>query len=448
MRDFGAKGDGKTDDTAALTHAIQRCDGQIVFPRGDYLITSSLHIPLESHGRLSIEGTGGTAKLIMAGSGPALSLLGTHRKSALPEHFLPGVWQKERMPTIRGLEIAGQHPQADGMRIEGAMQPTLQNLLIRRCRHGIHLLNRDRNVIISDCHIYDNSGIGVFLDRVNLHQINIHGNHISYCKQGGIRIAGSEIRNLQICSNDIEYNYDLKAETSADILFDCREGTVREGTVVGNTIQAMPSPNGANIRMIGAGKDNANAVGMFAISGNLIGSQQALVHLQACRGVVVSSNCLYSGLNHALLAEDAEHLVIGPNSIDHNSDYQGKSTDLLLLRDCRNVNINGLLLQHTRAPNIEAPASLELRNCHTINVTGSQVINARVRGIAVRGSKQIRIADCTIRGRKDDPTYRHAIDVDEASSQVMVTNNFLGKGSDGELQLPKEAGSAAGNVSI
>src|SRR5947208_5337973 len=114
-RDFGAKGDGKTDDTAALSHAIQRCDGQIVFPRGDYLITRSLHIPLETHGRLSIEGTGGAAKLIMAGPGPALSLVGTHRKSALPESFLPGVWQKERMPTVRGLEIVGQHPQADGL---------------------------------------------------------------------------------------------------------------------------------------------------------------------------------------------------------------------------------------------------------------------------------------------------------------------------------------------
>ena len=88
------------------------------------------------------------------------------------------------------------------------MQPTLQGLLIRRCRHGIHLINRDRNLVIADCHIYDNSGVGVFFDRVNLHQTNIHGCHISYCKQGGIKIIGSETRNLQICGNDIEYNYD------------------------------------------------------------------------------------------------------------------------------------------------------------------------------------------------------------------------------------------------
>ena len=102
----------------------------------------------------------------------------------------------------------------------------------------VRRLLRNRNVLISDCHIYDCSGIGVFLDRVNLHQTNIVGSHISYCKQGGIKIIASEIRNLQISGNDIEYNFDLKAETSADVLFDCRQGTVREGTLVSNTIRS------------------------------------------------------------------------------------------------------------------------------------------------------------------------------------------------------------------
>ena len=42
----------------------------------------------------------------------------------------------------------------------------------------------------------------------------------------GIRISKSEIRNIQICGNDIEYNHDPQAEQSADVFFDCREGTV------------------------------------------------------------------------------------------------------------------------------------------------------------------------------------------------------------------------------
>jgi polygalacturonase len=443
---FGAKGDGKTDDTAAIGHAIQRGDGTLEFPRGDYVISEPIHVPLELHGRISIQGQGGVARILMRGAGPAFHLVGTHRKTALPEDFQPGVWLRERFPTLSGLEIVGGHPQADGVRIEGVMQPTLTGLLIRQCRHGVHLLNRDRNVLIADCHIYDNSGVGIFLDRVNLHQTNIHGNHISYCKQGGLKIAGSEIRNIQIDSNDIEYNFDLKAETSADVLFDCREGTVREGTIVGNTIQAKLSPNGANVRLLGAGKDNPNAVGLLSITGNLIGSQHTAVHLQAARGVVVTGNAIYSGYHYAILAEDAEHLVLGPNSIDHNPEYKGKSTDRVVLKNCRNVNFTGTIQQHTLEA-VEVPdASMELDGCENVNITGCQIIQARTRGIDVKDSSHVRIADCTIRGKKDDAGFRLAVRINAGCKKVMVVNNFLASGADGDLKLPAGSGTASGNV--
>lgn len=57
VRDFGARGDGKTDDTAALGHALQQGDGQVVFPRGEYLISRPLVIALERSGRISIIGS-------------------------------------------------------------------------------------------------------------------------------------------------------------------------------------------------------------------------------------------------------------------------------------------------------------------------------------------------------------------------------------------------------
>lgn len=447
VHDFGARGDGQTDDTAALTHAIQRGDGRLVFPRGDYLITRPLYIPLGLHGRIALDGSGGTAKIVMAGAGPALHLVGTHRRSALPADFLPPVWQKERMPTVSGLEIEGRHPQADGIRIEGAMQPTLQGVLIRLVRHGIHLTNRDRNVLIADCHIYNNTGIGIWLDRLNLHQVNIHGCHISYNKRGGIVIAESEIRNIQICSNDIEYNYDAQADTSADVLFDCRAGTVREGTLVGNTVQAVGSPGGANVRFLGA-RDHPNAVGLFTITGNLLGSQTRVLDLHACRGVVVSGNSIYSGYQQAIWAESCEHLVIGPNSIDHNPEYRGNSTDQLVFRNCRNVNLTGVLLQHTRPATIPVSSSIEVHACHNVNLSGVQVINARTTGISVTGSSTVRIADCTIRGPANDNSYRAAVALDNRCTHVLAVNNFLARGSDGALSMPAGIGTASGNIEI
>src|SRR5579871_4418622 len=63
VREFGARGDGKSDDTAAILHALERGDGALVFPRGDYLITRPLVIPLDRLGRLGVTGQGGTARL-------------------------------------------------------------------------------------------------------------------------------------------------------------------------------------------------------------------------------------------------------------------------------------------------------------------------------------------------------------------------------------------------
>jgi len=50
-----------------------------------------------------------------------------------------------------------------------------------------------------------------------------------------------------------------------------------EGTIVGNTIQAKPSPSGANVRFLG-GKHPWTG-GMFSITGNFMSNQMTNIHL-------------------------------------------------------------------------------------------------------------------------------------------------------------------------
>jgi hypothetical protein len=38
--------------------------------------------------------------------------------------------------------------------------------------------------------------------------------------------------------------------------------------------------------------------------------------------------------------------------------------------------------------------------------------------------------------------------VDRNCTHVLVSNNFLGRGADGDLELPAGAGTAAGNVTV
>lgn len=77
IRDFGAAGDGKTDDTAAFTAALKeaaRAGGDLVFvPRGNYLIRGTLdvpeHVTLEGVFRAPTARTQNRGSCLLAGAG-------------------------------------------------------------------------------------------------------------------------------------------------------------------------------------------------------------------------------------------------------------------------------------------------------------------------------------------------------------------------------------------
>ena len=135
---FGAKGDGTTDDTDAILHTLKDGDGVLEFPRGDYLITRTIEIPLAQASRTAITGFGGVAKVIMAGEGPAFHLVGTHGGTAHPPSFKPDVWTAQRLPTVQNIEVQGKGDgSADGFRIEGLMQPTFEEIGRASCRERV-----------------------------------------------------------------------------------------------------------------------------------------------------------------------------------------------------------------------------------------------------------------------------------------------------------------------
>ncbi|MHC4332046.1 MAG: glycosyl hydrolase family 28-related protein, partial [Planctomycetota bacterium] len=106
VRDFGAVGDGKADDTKAFQRAIDSGRGDIYIPRGTYRLTKTVVADLDRIGPVSIVGSG-TAKIVMAGPGPAIKLVGTHEGTADPGTVKENVWRSQRMPTVSGLEIVG-----------------------------------------------------------------------------------------------------------------------------------------------------------------------------------------------------------------------------------------------------------------------------------------------------------------------------------------------------
>ncbi|MEX2118614.1 MAG: right-handed parallel beta-helix repeat-containing protein [Pirellulales bacterium] len=454
-RDFGAAGDGQTDDTEAIQHAIEQGDGPLYFPPGDYRITRTIVVELARTGRFGMDGALGTAKLLMAGPGPAFHLVGTHDKSADPAGFAPAAWAGQRMPLVQNVEIEGRHPEACGFLVEGTMQSTFAGVLLRQLRDGIRLHRRARNVLVTHCHIYDNRGVGIFLDHVNLHQAIITGSHVSYCRGGGIKIVGSEIRNLQITGNDIEYNYDPQAAASADVWIDCSEegSTVREGTIVSNTVQAKYSPGGANVRIIGQHPRVNHRAGLWTISNNLIGSQEINVHLAACRGVTVSGNVIYSGHVRNLQLDGSRNIVLAANCFDHNPDYgEQELCTGVRLADSHDVVLSGSLVhdcqagRHTvaGAPELVREGLLEIVRCRRVAVSGCEVLDGAPHGIYVEESDDVSITGCTVLDSRLEKKSTAAICFRGTGRGNLVAGNRLGAGAESAVEADAAAGVRVG----
>jgi hypothetical protein len=401
VRNFGAIGDGVSDDTAAIRHALSDSDGMLEFPRGNYLISETIEIRLDETGRLGIDGADGTATVIMSGEGPAFRIIGTHSGTGDPNSSKPNVWERQRMPTLRNIEITGTHESADGVELIETVQAVFSGVLIRQVRHGIRLHKRNRNVLISDSHFYHNTGVGIFLDEVNLHQINICGNHISYNRLGGIRIERSEVRNLQITGNDIEYNnhraFGTEPEITAEIYIDttAERASVNEVTVASNTIQATPSPGGCNIRI----KEEPGAdrpPGLWAITGNIIGNQENSVHLTGCYGIVVSGNTIYSSENRNVLIEQSSHINLSGNVHRRHTTALFAGVRLVDSTDCL---LSGCTFRDESPEGQGNGASLlELSNCRRINVQGCQLIDGAPYGLDVEDCSEVNVNGCTFGG--------------------------------------------------
>jgi hypothetical protein len=422
---FGAVGDGAADDTAAIQRAVDSGEGTVRFAKGDYRITKTIAIDLRKVGPTALVGDG-TARIVMAGPGPAFHILGSHEGSAAPKTFKEEYWQRERSPMVDGLEIVGEHAESEGILLEGTMQATLTRVVVRKALHGIRLFKRNRNVTIGECHLYDNRGIGIYLDRLNLHQIDIANTHISYNKGGGVVVRASEIRNLHIGTCDIESNHDADGPATANVFFDCTTGSVREGAIVGCTIQHTNlAPDSANIRFLGRAEQPL-MVGNFAIADNVFSDVQVGVHLKYARGVTLTGNTFWQSVKHNLLVEGSSHIVLSGNLCDRNPDYAHQpfnTSNAVEFVDCQDCTISGLQVLNT----IKAPAGVVVRRSKRFNITGCTLLDCEGPELLLEDVSDSRVSDCLLRDDRPDAKDGAPL-VETRGKGNQLVDNSLGKG--------------------
>jgi hypothetical protein len=424
-------GDGTTDDSAALQALLDR-GGLVTLSKGTYRITRPLVIDLDKTGFTAIDG-GTVARVVMAGAGPAFKFVGTHAGTADPKTFQANVWEKQRMPAFTGVEIIGDHPEADAVEATGTMQLSITRVLIRHCRHGIHLTTRTRNIIISDSHIYENRGIGIYFDAVNLHQTNVTGCHVSYNDGGGIVVRAGEVRNLQVTGCDIESNQGTAGPPTANVLIDSTGGTNAEVAVTGCTIQHNHNaPGSANIRVKGPsvkwpGTDELRD-GHVTITGNVLSDVKVNVHLDHARGVVMTGNTCWTAYEHNLLVEDSASVVVGPNNFDRNPRYNREekpdTANDLVFRRCSDCTLTGLHVTGVRA----ARAGVTLEACDRFNVSNLTILDCDGAGLLLNGVTNSRIGGCLIR---DDRPGAASVSIRSLNGKdTTIADNALGRPTD------------------
>lgn len=418
------------DSTAALQKRIDANRGNLLLGAKDKVlrITQPLVFDLKKHGAIAVKAEGG-ATIVMDGPGPALRLVGSHEGTAGPKTFKAATWN-ERMPIVSGVEILGAHPEADGVELFQTVGAIVNRVSVRWCRHGIHLVTRNRNVLVSDCHLYENSGVGLFLDDVNLHQINVANSHISYNRQGGIVVRDGNVRNLQVAGCDIEGNMpgDETPTRTANILIDVsgtadtRSKSVAEISITGCTIQHSANysgseektnaPGGANIRL--AGKE-IYPIDSVTITGNVLSDTTTSIDIEHATDIAISANNFFAPKPTNLRVAHSKRVVVSGNTFNPRQFTRPGTILFVDSSDCV-IGANTLHKFTTDA------GALILERCQGISLNGL-VLSDCGSGIVLRNTSDSTIANCLVNRTAEGAAD---ISIDGSNRNILLSGNSFG----------------------
>jgi len=340
IKDFGAIGDGKSDDTNALLKAIkkaQETEGTVYFPHGNYAIHPiklPSHITLLGYSAWSYENKGNKDKdfkgktTISALSGNARALLD--------------------LDDSRGTRILGL---------------TLDGKNLGKSMHGVYARNRgsEQYICIEDCRINYFSGSGIKLERSWV--FSIRKCLIMFNDQHGIDASGGYdgwIIDCQLTANKLTGLYasgaapkDMPQEEvdairffgTASIMFTAnRVEWNKTGGIVLNGSNSMQITGCSIDHNFGPGMQLINSTSN-TISGNIFrsngverendGDQCSQIILKNCKGTSVTGNSLWGWFSrkeakfsapypyYGIIVKDLEGCVISQNAMYHSSSKEG-----------------------------------------------------------------------------------------------------------------------------
>lgn len=318
----GLVGDGVRDDTQALQNAINT-NSSIVFPEGSvFRITESIIIDIENISLFD----GCNSKFIVDGDFPAFVLSGslTTGMSSNPTALTDQIKEDESAFVFRNCKIIGTSEATGnaGIRLTGCFKSNINHCYFYGLTDGIEIENYNRDLILSNNHIYAMSRYGVHIKpTANLHQFNLVDNMISYCQYCIFMNNPDQIANWQCVGNDIEISTypDISLQNQRCIMINsdsAKSGQLSEIEIVGNTIQGHSQST--DIIEVNGGANRY--IQLISICGNQISNtvNGSGITLSKVNNITINGNT-FSTISNGVCVEiaNSKNIAITGNTFDN-----------------------------------------------------------------------------------------------------------------------------------
>lgn len=388
VKDFGAMGDGVTDDTAAIQNAIYSSGSESVyFPSGTYIVSDVIQL------------TAGT-RLVGAGGMAASVIKLKNNCSPKPYAILNADGTTKYVIDIANLTIDGNrdnnidHGTSDE---NGNQSPYWGGVLV-----ALINLNNCIDVKVKDCTVMNSWGSGINIADCNI--VEVSGNTVFSCRMSGIVVKNrTSTSDVGSTNSRITNNYVSGCTDGIHVLFGSRFLTIANnicsscsdaqrfpasgysGTypnvwpssggfkAYGQSGYVMPAQlgDGAGIELTGKYTD-ASAVNndTIAINGNICTWNQAGVRVEemSCRGSIIGNVCSENTIHGIFIFSSAFWTISG------NTCYLN-GTDGIRIEKLNNKDIS-----------------------EQIVVTGNTLTRNQEWGLGVIGGRQIAITGNNISG--------------------------------------------------
>jgi hypothetical protein len=312
VKDFGAVGDGVTDDTAAIQAAIDSLvsGGTVLLPAGSYKVTSQIQIqkPISLVGSL-----GNTFLLSNMATGTILNL-----STASP-------WPFDSGPTINGIIFKSSIVRSSGefIKCSGVYYVSIINCQFLNGFTGVlHTGIATNYFSISDCIFANNTGKNILIDSVTT---------------GGPAAQGSTditIKNITIKGQS------SSSQSLAGIsISSCGNGVISNVSTLysGNGLELIPNGTASRIQSLFVSNsyfDSGNKYGIFVSGGfvNLVKFSQIWACSNTKGGIIVSGT---------LTAPVQQIDFTSVNACGNTNSSGGNGDGLYIEQYSTNINISG-----------------------------------------------------------------------------------------------------------